>query len=150
MGRAEIETAKAAAREKAQQAKRDAKRRVAKLKNPPPQYVNMPEPTGDAEVDSANDLGELERGFRRRAADERRRFALVTDSEFWGAICFQTRAQRDAFFVAIGAQPFGVGGRYFDGNAIAKMMGIELPQESVPFRADKQPDPTWVEFVKVD
>lgn len=146
--RAAAKTSKDAARHRAEQARRDAELAKRLRANPVPQYVEMPEPTGDAELDSEKDLGELESGFRKRAADEGRRFALTTDSEYWGAICFQTRAQKEAFFAALGVLDLGLGARYFDGNAIAARLGIALPDESVPYRADKQPDPTWIEFVK--
>lgn len=135
------------ARQKAAAAKLESERQKALRANPVPQYVEMTEPSGDAEADSLKDLGELESGFRRRAADEGRRFALVTDSEYWGAICFRTRAQKEAFFGALGVLDLSIGARYFDGNAIAERLGIALPDESVPY-TDVKPDPAWAEFVK--
>lgn len=147
MAKPDMTAAKEAARRKVADAKRQVAERKALKENPIPQYVHMPDPTGDAEADSEKDLGELEQGFRRRAADEGRRFAMATDAEFWGAVCFHTREQRDAFFAALGAQPFGVGGRYFDGNALAEHMGIKLPEADPP-QALRKPDPAWVEFVK--
>lgn len=128
--------------------KRKAAAARTAAKNRPPKYVNMPKPTGDAEADSKADLTELQAGFRARAAADVKRKGLATDSEFWGAVCFQTREQRDAFFAAIGAQGLGVGGRYFDGEAIAAKMGITLPTADVPYKAAVKPDPAWVELTK--
>lgn len=145
--RAAAKTSKDAARHRAEQARRDAELAKRLRANPVPQYVEMPEPTGNAEVDSEKDLGELEQGFRRRAADEGRRFALVTDSEFWGAICFRSRSQKDAFFAALGVLDLGIEERYFDGVAMAQRLGIDLPEEPAP-KPLRQPDPTWIEFVK--
>ena len=44
------------AKQKIAAAKRDAEKQKALRKNPPPQLVEMPEPSGDIEVDSAADL----------------------------------------------------------------------------------------------
>lgn len=138
---------KDAARQKIAAARREAEDRKRLKANPVPQYVDMPEPIGDAEADSEKDLGALEQGFRKRAADENRRFAMVTDSEFWGAICFHTSEQRDAFFVALGVLDLSLGDRYFDGNAIAERLGIALPA-TPEFPGLKKPDPTWVKFTR--
>lgn len=139
---------KVAAQGKVAGARAEAERRKLLRDNPVPQYVEMPEQTGDAEEDSEKDLGALEFGFRKRMADEGRRFALATDSEYWSAICFNTREQKEAFFAALGVLDLGNGARYFDGNAIAQRMGINLPAGDPPARAGRKPDPTWVEFVK--
>ena len=134
-------------RAKAEEARRLIEQKKALKANPVPQYVEMPDGVGDAEADAQKDLGELESGFRRRAADESRRFALVTDTEYWGAICFETREQRDAFFAALGVAGFGNRGRYFDGNAIADKLGIALPASELSGTLKvKDPDQTWVRF----
>jgi hypothetical protein len=145
MAKIDLQALKDAAKAKAAEAKRDAAERRLRKATPTPQYVQMPEPTGDGEVDSAKDLSELEQGFRRRAADEGRRFAMATDSEFWGAVCFHTSEQRDAFFAALNIADLSIGGRYFDGNAIAERLGIKLPEADPPQKLRK-PDPAWVEF----
>lgn len=134
------------ARQRAEAAKREAINRKAVKANPVPQYVQMPEPTGDAQADSLADLDAVQAGFRVRAADESRRFALATDSEFWSALCFQTREQRDAFLAAIGALDLVIDARYIDGCELAKRMGVTLPDASVPYRAEPKLDPEWVKL----
>lgn len=134
------------ARQRAEAAKREAANRKAVKSNPVPQYVHMPEPTGDAHADSLADLDAVQAGFRARAADESRRFALATDSEFWSALCFQTREQRDAFLAAIGALDLVIDARYIDGCELAKRMGVTLPDASVPYRAEPKLDPEWVKL----
>ncbi len=147
--RAAAERKRAEARQKAEAAKRQAQDAKALRANPVPQYAHMPEPTGDAEIDSAADLDAVQSGFRARAADESRRFALATDSEFWAALCFQTREQRDAFLAAIGAFDLVIDARYIDGCELAKRMGVALPDASVPYRAEPKLDPEWVKFAGV-
>ncbi len=118
-------------------------RRVRARRRAP--YVDMPEPTGDAEVDSFADLDAVQAGFRRRAKDESARFNEVTDSEYWFAVCFKTRAQREAFLAAIKQSPDG---KYLDGEAIARALGIELPEADVKFHDVSRVDKTWIEFAR--
>lgn len=146
MAKPDIEAIKAKAKLKIADAKGAATTRKAYKANPMPKYVEMPEPTGDAEVDSLADLDAVQLGFRKRAADEGKRFALATDSEYWGVLCFQTREQRNAFFSALGIDDLA--SRYINGEEIAKKLGIELPEAAVPYKTSSKPDPAWVEFVK--
>lgn len=115
---------KAAAKLKAQQAKATAAAKKAAKKNP--NLVSMPEGTGNAEVDALADLDEIKRGFRERAKAENSRFENVTDSEFWFAMCFQTREQKDRFLAAMNWIQHG--DKYLSGNDIAALQGIALPE----------------------
>lgn len=118
------EELKAAAKLKAQQAREVAKAKKAARTNP--KLVNMPEPTGNAEVDSLADLDEVKRGFRERAKAESQRFQNVTDSEYWFAVCFQTREQKERFLQAMDWIQYG--DKYLPGPELAKMQGIDLPE----------------------
>lgn len=133
----------AAAKQKAAQAKQKAA--AQKIARKAPKLVEMPEPTGNPEVDSLADLDEVQRGFRERAKNEDRRFELATDSEYWFAMCFQTREQKEAFLKAM--EWFELGDKYIDGQAVAKQMGVELPDADVPYRADGKIDKDWLSFV---
>jgi hypothetical protein len=137
--------AKEIAKSKVAAARRELEQQKALRKNPPKQYIQMPEPTGDAEADSLADLNELQRGFRERAKNEEKRFALVTDSEYWACLCFQTRAQKDAFLQALGI--LDIGDKYIDGKEVAKRLGIALPEEEPPYNPNPRIDPTWAGFV---
>ena len=88
----------------------------------------------------------MQQGFRKRAADEGKRFALATDSEYWACICFQTREQKESFLVALDILKFG--DRYLDGQAVAKQLGVALPKADVPYKTSAKPDPAWVELTK--
>ena len=134
------------ARQKIDAAKRGAADKKLLKANPVPQYVTMPELSGNAEKDSAADLDAVQQGFRKRAADEGKRFALATDSEYWACICFQTREQKESFLVALDILKFG--DRYLDGQAVAKQLGVALPKADVPYKTSAKPDPAWVELTK--
>ena len=130
----EIEDKKAAAKAKVNQWKRKQK-----------PLVQMPELTGDAEVDSKADLDAVKKGFRDRLKAENKRKVDATDSEYWFCVCFQSRAQSEAFLREIGWRKFG--DKYLDGVKVAKMMGIELPDDEVPYVAEPKIDKVWASFV---
>ncbi len=133
------------ARQKIEATRRDmANKRLLKVE-PLAKYVDLPPPTGDAEFDSKTDLDAVQEGFRKRAADEGKRFALATDSEYWACICFQTREQKETFLAALNILKFG--DRYLDGKEVAKQLGVTLPEADVPYKASVKPDPAWVKYI---
>ncbi|MGI8310685.1 hypothetical protein [Saccharopolyspora hattusasensis] len=81
--------------------------------------------TGDIEADSAAELDALAKGFRERTKREDERFRLATDSEYWFAVCFRTREDKDAFLKA--ARLMAIGDKYLDGYAVARTLGIPMP-----------------------
>lgn len=83
--------------------------------------------SGDIATDCAEELGEVEKGFRARAATESKRKEHVTDSEFWVCLCFQTREQVEEFLRASKlAKPTE---KYIDGRKVAKALNIALPAD---------------------
>lgn len=80
--------------------------------------------TGDLEKDSAAELDAVAKGWRDRRDREETRFLDAVDSEFWFAVCFRTRAHKDAFIEAmkIGA----LGDKYIDGHKLARMLGLDI------------------------
>lgn len=130
----EIEDKKAAAKAKVNQWKRKQK-----------PLVQMPELTGDAEVDSKADLDAVKKGFRDRLKAENKRKVDATDSEHWVCICFQTREQKTAFLNQSNMRQFGT--KYLNGEKVAKMMGIELPDDEVPYVDEPKIDKVWASFV---
>jgi len=159
MAKPDIESIKAAAREKAmlakasvgdkmQEAKRSAAQKKALHKNPPPQYAVSPEYTDpdDPEKVDSDDISALEAGFKKRAKDEGRRFALATDTEYWACLCFQTREQKEAFLRAL--KLASLGDKYLDGQEVAKVLGVKLPNADVPYNTSEKIDRTWAGFVE--
>jgi hypothetical protein len=65
--------------------------------------------------------------FAQRAQDDRARFLDATDSEYWFAVCFTSREQKEAFLNAVqwpGVEPDD---KYIHGEDIASALVIELP-----------------------
>ena len=143
--RADALAKKDAARQNLEAAKEAAKNTIAAKKLPVPRYVDIPSQTGNAEADSAADLDAAQEGFRKRAKDEGKRFALATDTEYWSCICFQTREQKESFLAAIGVLRHG--DKYLDGALVAKALGIALPDADVPYNTSSRRDTSWEEFV---
>jgi hypothetical protein len=80
--------------------------------------------TGSVEVDSKAEVSAVLQGFKDRAKAEAKRFELATDSEYWFAVCFQSREQKEQFLR--GLQMLADGDKYLDGRKLAAKMGIKL------------------------
>lgn len=81
--------------------------------------------TDNLETDSRAELDALAEGFRSRRDQEETRFKDATDSEYWFAVCFRTRDDKDAFLAAINATHLG--DKYLDGHQLATILGVDLP-----------------------
>lgn len=84
--------------------------------------------------------------FIARSKAEQERFALVTDSEYWVGLCFQTREQKEHFLRE--AKLLQAGDKYIDGALLAKRMGITLPPAQVPYNVSAKVDPKYAALVK--
>ncbi len=104
-------------------------------RRPPASFMSpaaqVPDPLADVEytdslqVDAAAELTALEAAYRQRRKNEADRFRAATDSEFWFAVCFKDRAAKEAFLA--GLQADRLGDKYLDGHALARLLGITLP-----------------------
>lgn len=105
-------------------------RPTAGLSGRRPKYTPEPDPlaevqyTGDLAADAAAEFTALEDGYRQRAKAERDRFKRATDSEFWVAVCFTTREEKDLFLERAGLIEHG--DKYLDGRVVADTLGIDL------------------------
>ncbi|WP_206793985.1 hypothetical protein [Amycolatopsis sp. MtRt-6] len=95
---------------------------------PEPDPLADIEYTGDLAADSEAELDAVARGFRERTKREDERFRLATDSEYWFALCFKTREDKDAFLAAARLLP--IGDKYLDGYAVARALGIPMPADT--------------------
>jgi hypothetical protein len=80
--------------------------------------------TDNLATDAATEFTALEHGYRDRATAERARFKRATDSEFWVAVCFTTREEKEAFLAAAGLAHLG--DKYLDGREVAARLDIDL------------------------
>lgn len=85
-------------------------------------FVDLPNPldkavlTGNAEEDAEAELDALQLAYRERNAKENDRFLAATDSEFWIALCFLSREDKEAFLKKY--RIIHLGDKYLDGHAV--------------------------------
>jgi hypothetical protein len=91
---------------------------------------------GDLAADAAKETTALEAGFKAKALAERERMAAATDSEYWFAVCFVTREQKEEFLRAM--KWLATGDKYLDGTKLARQMKIPLPPADVKFVGEKR------------
>lgn len=84
--------------------------------------------------------------FKARAQREKERFRLATDSEYWVAVCFQTREQKEHFLQV--TKLLKAGDKYIDGALVAKVLGITLPPADVPYNTSAKVDKKLAALVK--
>lgn len=80
--------------------------------------------TGDLAQDSQSEVDALHDAFRKREANERKRFKTATDTEFWFAVYFKDREFKERFLRGINAAKLG--DKYINGHALAEILGIEI------------------------
>lgn len=90
---------------------------------------------GTADGDTRATLDAVGQAFKDRARAERERFKAATDSEYWFAVVFETREQKEAFLRAM--KWLKLGDKHLDGCLLAEQEGISLPPASVPYVAAK-------------
>lgn len=88
-----------------------------------PDPIEWDEPTGEIEIDSANEVAAVSDYIARRNA-ETRRFTNATDTEFWFSVFFPSREHKEAFLQAIGAT--SLGDKYIGGIDLAEQLGINV------------------------
>lgn len=99
--------------------------------------------TGDLAEDGARELSALDKAFKENAKDEKRKHQKVIDTEYWVALCFESREQKEAFLQAVNL--FAQGDKYLDGRLFAKRCNIALPDEAPPHR-ERGIDPKLAEI----
>jgi len=79
-----------------------------------------------------------EQEFRARTKRENERMLDAIDTEFWFAVCFQTRKQKVQFLEL--AKLINLGAKYLDGWEVAKILGITLDPVEKKYNTSEQVD----------
>jgi hypothetical protein len=101
--------------------------RAGKLPDDPDEPPEEEQQPASYEEMHANTAGEIRTAFMERAAKDKQRYLEATDSEFWVAVCFRSREQKEAFLSAVRWPGVEVDDKYISGEVIAKALGIALP-----------------------
>ena len=72
------------------------------------------------EESSREEIGEAEQAFRNRLDREDKRRRMATDSEFWFAVYFQSREEKEAFLRRHGLDR--IGDKYLPGSAVERAL----------------------------
>jgi hypothetical protein len=83
--------------------------------------------TGNSEADSKEEVSAVLAAFRDRAKAENDRFRLSTDSEFWVAVCFMSREEKEEFLRK--TETIAHGDKYVDGREFSRTLGVEIRHE---------------------
>lgn len=99
-------------------------------KSPVPDPLKDVEYTGNNETDSKKELDAIAEGWRQRKDMEADRFEETTDSEYWFAVCFKTRGDKEAFLNQI-KQLQWLGDKYLNGYDFSEALGlpVERPEK---------------------
>lgn len=90
--------------------------------------------TGDLPSDCGKEFDALQASFEERvnregmaerAKAERDRFQKATDSEFWFAVCFTSREEKERALKALKVSKRMMGDKYVDGRKFMQVQGIE-------------------------
>ena len=92
--------------------------------DPTPDPLANVDYTGDLSEDSQRELTAREEGYRERAKNEAKRFTAATDSEYWFAVCFSDREEKQRFLSAIGLTGHSAPDKYITGRQLAAALGI--------------------------
>jgi hypothetical protein len=108
-------------------------REGAKQRKPEPERKPL-------EEDAEEVVSETLKAFKDRNQAEQQRRLEATDSEFWCALCFETRAQKEEFLSRSGLMPHG--DKYLDGRLVAQKLGIVLENKGTlgPLKVKRDPD----------
>ena len=113
-----------------------------KASTPQPVAVQIVEP---ANLSAEREISALKAAFIERSDKENARYTQAVDSEYWFAVCFQSREQKNEFLKASGLHLWG--NKYIDGKHVAAKLKITLPA-SLPSKSLKKLDPKLSALVK--
>lgn len=101
--------------------------------------------TGSFEADAKEEFSAIKEGFKARALEERKRYELATDSEYWCCLCFPSREHKEEFLRNAGIGHKEGGDKYLDGIAAAKKLGVQI-KTPIPKFSEPKIDKAWLDF----
>jgi len=78
----------------------------------------------DLEASATAEMSEIVRLIREKKKQSADRFRIAEDTDYWVALCFQCREQRDEFLKKAGWSELGE--KYLNGLEIARRLGIDV------------------------
>ena len=84
-------------------------------------------PAKNLEQSCADEVGEAETAFRDRMEKEDKRRKLATDSEFWFAVHFKSREEKERFLRKYGLN--SIGDKYLPGVVVDRILDIRTAKK---------------------
>lgn len=85
------------------------------------------------EPDCIAEMNAVVKGFQENDAKRRAYYRQIFDTEYFVAVCFQSREQKEEFLAKSGLSQFGQD-KYLDGRKVARHLGVELTPNNVSQR----------------
>lgn len=95
------------------------KKKRAAAPSPPGEQVPL-----NAEADSQAELNEMQLAFRQRMKAEEERRRRATDSEFWFAVCFSSREEKEDFLRQFKLMRHG--DKYLEGPVVKRILEKQM------------------------
>jgi len=121
------------------------------LGEPPAESVDNPldglQQTDDIQATADNEVSAMLQAIldeRKRLRDQ---YRLAADTEYWVALCFQSREQKEQFLTAL--QWLEHGDKYLDGLLCARSLGIEIEPIPLPMREGTSKTPKSLRRMEV-
>lgn len=90
----------------------------------PADATGKAKPSRKLEQSCADEVGETEAAFRGRLEKEDKRRKLATDSEFWFAVHFDSREEKERFLRKYGLDK--AGDKYLSGNVVDRLLALRV------------------------
>lgn len=91
--------------------------------------------TDDMEQDAKVEISEALKAIKEEKKRRREAFRIIVDPEFWFAVCFQSREQKEEFLKLV--DWYRLGDKYLDGLELAELLDVDI--EPIPLKAANLP-----------
>lgn len=97
------------------------------------------------ESETLDELSEVEKSFRERMANENKRFRDMCDTEYWVAVCFTNREQKEEFLRSL---DLPIEEKYIDGREMARKINRAIKTPDLKFAKISKPNKSLMDRIK--
>lgn len=97
------------------------------------------------ESGTLDELSEVEKSFRERMANENKRFRDMCDTEYWVAVCFTSREQKEEFLRSL---DLPIEEKYIDGREMARKINRAIKTPDLKFAKISKPNKSLMDRIK--
>lgn len=97
------------------------------------------------ESETLDELSKVEKSFRERMANENKRFRDMCDTEYWVAVCFTNREQKEEFLRSL---DLPIEEKYIDGREMAGKINRAIKTPDLKFAKISKPNKSLMDRIK--